>query len=310
MCKEHIKAIKQILKNNHRGSIPVLKCMEHSQGTLKATDLTVMVQVKTPTIADGIWKPEALDYGFKDDTKETEWSVEDFPEFKPDKTVQVVKLTGEDMAKITRAMDFVSKDLTRPVLTGVVLKGKFVYGCDGFKLYRNGLSTEVKDYIIIPAECIKVLKTIKANKHQTWTLEIYDGFEIGFNCGNFTLYSKLIDGSIPQYDELVKDTTYDFVVPIDMKQIANKKDRCLSINKNEQKLYLTDRDGSNAILLSECVTICNDDLGYSEHIEVIMPLIGIEHSVRIDLAVMKQYKGKVVIRFKNKEGTPIFVEER
>lgn len=97
MCKEHITAIKQVLRNNRKGSIPILHCLEHSNGTLKATDLSVMVEIKTPTIADGIWKSEALDYGFKEDTKETEWGVDDiYGYISPNEEVPEVKENFKD----------------------------------------------------------------------------------------------------------------------------------------------------------------------------------------------------------------------
>lgn len=68
MCKEHIKALKQVIKSNNKNTLPILKCMCHSNGTLKATNLEQMVEVETPMIADGIWKDTALDYGFREDT--------------------------------------------------------------------------------------------------------------------------------------------------------------------------------------------------------------------------------------------------
>lgn len=35
MCKEHIKAIKQITKG--KATLPILKCVEYSKGCLRAT---------------------------------------------------------------------------------------------------------------------------------------------------------------------------------------------------------------------------------------------------------------------------------
>lgn len=309
MENNYIKALKQVLKNNNRGSIPILKCLEHSDGTLKATDLTVMVQVKTQTIADGIWKPEALDYGFKDDTKETEWTSADFPEVKPEKLMQELELTGKDMGKIIRAADFASNDQTRPVLTGVTIKGDSVYGCDGYRLYRNKIDNELNDFIILPPECVKILKTVKADKQVIWTVSVYDDFTVAFTCGDFTVYSKLIDGYPPDYDKLAPDTKFDYVAKLDMKQITQKKDKYISIDKEENKIYLCNRDGTDKILISECIVKESGDVGYCEHKEVVMPLTGGGSDLKIDLAVMKQYKKSLTMKFKEKGGTPVIIEE-
>ena len=307
MCKEHVKAIKQILRNNGRGSIPVLKCMEHSNGTLKATDLTVMVQIDTPMIQDGIWKAEALDYGFKDDTKETEWTIQDFPELPEVNTIQEIKLTGDDMAKIIRAMDFTSKDMTRPALTGVTFKDGNVYGCDGYKLYRNKISQAPHDTLVIPAEAVKILKAVKANKRE-WSMTIYDDSTVLFKSGGFKLYSKVIDATPPEYDGLIKDRRYERKAAIDLKQIKNWKDRCIFIERGTSAIYLVDKDMKEKIQIEGEVIDYASSIGDRYHTEVVMPLAD-DRGLRIDLAVMKQYKNKVILKYIDSGYKPVFVEE-
>lgn len=309
MCKEHITAIKQVLRNNRKGSIPILHCMEHSNGTLKATDLSVMVEIKTPTIADGIWKSEALDYGFKEDTKETEWKVDDFPTLEDRKMTQEIELSGEDMAKIIRAMDFASKDMTRPALTGVAIEEQRVYGCDGYKLYRNQISNGVNYTIILPPECVKILKAVKGDK-KNWTLTIYGDEEVAFRSGNFTLHSKLIDAGIPVYEQLLQEREYNYSLELDMKQIKAGKDTVLMVDRDGAKVYLSDRNGGNKILISEGVVKSDGTIGSPKNIEVVMPLTGsFKGYTMIDLAIMKQYKRKIVLRMKDNDDKPVYVEE-
>ena len=309
MCKEHITAIKQVLRNNRKGSIPILHCLEHSNGTLKATDLSVMVEVKTPTIADGIWKSEALDYGFKDDTKETEWGVDDFPTIEEKKMTQEIELSGEDMAKIIRAMDFASKDMTRPALTGVAIEEQRVYGCDGYRLYRNQISNGLDKTIILPPECVKILKAVKADK-KNWTLTMYDDDRVAFRSGNFTLHSRLIDATIPVYENLLKEREYSYSLQLDMKQIKAGKDTALMIDRDGAKVYLSDRNGENKILISEGVVKQDGTIGSPKNIEVVMPLTGgFKGYTMIDLAIMKQYKRKIVLRMKDNDNKPVYVEE-
>lgn len=308
MCKEHIKALKQVIKLNNKNALPILKCMCHSNGTLKATNLEQMVEVEISTIADGIWKDTALDYGFRDDTKETEWTIEDYPEIDLKGLVQEVEISEEDMAKIIRASEFVSKDTTRPVLTGVVLKGRNVYGTDGYKMYRNETGVELTDTINLPTECIKILKAVKADKQGTWTMSIYEDDLVIFTHGKFKLYTKTIYGSTPEYDKVVGSDYYNYDMVVDMKQIKNAKNKVLWGDIKEKKVYIANEDGTDKILVSECLKEDTGELPLSEHKEVVMPLTNREQVV-VSLDHMKMYKGKVRL-FIDKIGyTPIRIVE-
>lgn len=312
MCKEHIKAIKQVLKGANKASFPLLQCLEHSNGTLKATDLTVMVEIQTPTIADGIWKSEALDYGFKEDTKEKQWTINDFPTLDTPKLKQSVALTGDDLGKILRAFDFVSTDMTRPALTGVAISEGNVYGCDGYRLYRNELSTKIDGTIILPKECVKVLKAVKADKKE-WTLDIYDDTELAFKSGGFTLHSNQIDATIPDYDRVIGSGDYNYTMAIDLKQIANKKNKCILVDKNGMDIYIADRDDKNDRIKVEdrVANVVKDsgNVGTYGHKEVVMPLSD-PTDLMIDLAMLKQYKGMIVLRFAEEHISPVYIEER
>lgn len=291
MSKEHIKAFKQVIKTN-KGKLPILKCMCHSNGTLKATNLEQMVELKSEMIADSIWKETALDYGFRDDTKETDWTIEDFPEVELKGLVQEVEVSETDMAKILRASEFVSKDTTRPVLTGVVLKGGNIYATDGYKMYRNKMETEITDTINLPTECVKILKAVKADKQGIWTVSIYDNEIVVFSCGNFKLYTKTIYGGTPEYDRVVGSDHYNYDMVVDMKQIKGKKDQVIWGDIEEKKIYIADENGDNKILVSECLIDNSGELPLNGHKEVVMPLLDKQHIV-VKLELLKAYKGKV-----------------
>lgn len=305
---DYKKAIKQVLKLNSRNALPILKCMCHSNGTLKATNLEQMVEVKTPTIADGMWKDTALDYGFREDTKETGWTIEDYPETDFKGLVQEVEISEEDMAKIIRASEFVSKDTTRPVLTGVVLKGGNIYATDGYKLYRNKMETELTDEVNLPTGCIKILKTVKADKQGTWTMSVYENEQVVFTHGEFRLYTKTIYGMTPQYDSVIGSEYYNYDMVVDMKQIKNAKGKVLWADVEEKKVYLANENGTEKILINECIKEDKGKLPDNEHKEVVMPLSN-KRQIEISLDQMKVYKGKVRL-FIDKIGiTPIRIVE-
>lgn len=309
MANEHIKALKQIIKLNDRNGLPILKCMAHSNGTLKATNLTQIVEVEIPTIDDGIWNETALDYGFRDDTKNTEFTLADYPEVEQGKLIQEVELDETDMAKIIRASEFVSNDLTRPVLTGVVLKGGHVYGTDGYKMYRDKISQEVTEMVNIPKDCVRLLKTVKADKQGTWVMSVYEDDQVVFTHGKFKLHTKTLYGNIPEYDRLIDNARhYQYMVRVDMKQVKAKKTQVLWGDVDEQKLYVANEDGTDKILISECLTICEDELPDTPHREVVMPLADRQHIV-IKLEHLKMYKGKIDIYVDNIGMSPVNIEE-
>lgn len=308
MCKEHIKALKQVIKLNNKNTLPILKCMCHSNGTLKATNLTQMVEVETPMIADGIWKDTALDYGFREDTKETGWTIEDYPEVELKGLIQEVELDETDMAKIIRASEFVSNDLTRPVLTGVVFKNGNIYGTDGYKMYRDKISQEIATEVDIPSTCVKILKTVKADKQGTWTMSIYEDDLVVFTHGKFRLYTKTLYGGTPEYDKVIGSDYYNYDIVVDMKQIKNTKGKVLWADVEEKKLYLANEDGTEKILINECVKEDQGELPYSDHKEVVMPLIN-KQQVVVSLNHMKMYKGKVRLFIDEIGYTPIRIVE-
>lgn len=296
MCKEHIKALKQVVKLNNRGTLPILKMLCHTNGMLMATDLTVMVQIKTPSIRDGIWHADALDLGFREELIDKEYTIEDYPELPETKVVQELELTDEDMAKILRASDFISKDMTRPVLTGVAIKEDKVYGTDGYKMYRNKISNTLTEQVILPTGCVKVLKAFKADKYN-WTLTIYDDARVALTSGNMIIGSKIIEGTLPQYETLLENTTADVEVYLDLNETAGAKGYHLVIDPKKETTEMYNPDSGNRINLGSG-RVGNGHITYGKDYErnVVMPMINHDNkdNIIIDLAVLKPFgKNKV-----------------
>lgn len=299
MCKEHIKAINQVLKNS-RKTLPVLQCLAHQDGKLMATDLTVMVQVDTPNIADGIWKSTALDYGFSDETKSTEFTLDDYPELDLKEIKQEIELTSEDLKKILFASKFVSKDLTRPILTGVAIKGHMVYASDGYRMYKDRLSNELSFTIIFPSECLKVLTAVAADK-RNWTLTLYENDQVALKSGNFTLYSKLIDGRIPEYDMLcANNTTFEECIDLDLKSLTIPKGYYIRLDRVERKLYLYNQDTKEKITVGTDIPTSNGQVDRTDKREIVMAMIGDkEREVIVDPNLLKPYGKKHIKLYAN-----------
>ena len=307
MCKEHIKALKQVIKG--RNTLPILKCIAHTNGKLIATDLTVMVQIDTPTIRDGIWSGEVLDMGFREELLSTEFTIEDYPELPELTPIQELELSGEDMEKILRAGEFISKDTTRPVLTGVAIVGDKVYGTDGYKMYRNAISNSVSEQVILPTECIKVLKAVKAGKHN-WTLDVYGEDQVAFKSGSITIFTKTIYGTLPQYEILLSNTKADTLTYIDLNETTGAKGYQLVIDREKGTTELYNPNTKQRINLgSGRVDTGNILYGDGAERNVVMPMAKTQkNTIAIDLDLLKPYAKKKVKLYNNPHNNQVEVE--
>ena len=170
------------------------------------------------------------------------------------------------------------------------------------------MENELADTINLPTECIKILKAVKADKQGTWVVSVYENEQVVFTHGKFRLYTKTIYGGTPEYDKVIGSDYYNYDIVVDMKQIKNTKDKVLWADIEEKKLYLANEDGTEKILINECVKEDKGELPYNEHKEVVMPLTN-RKQVVVSLEHMKMYKGKVRL-FIDKIGyTPIRIVE-
>lgn len=309
MANEHIKALKQTLKGNAKYGLPILKCLEHSNGKLRATDLTIMTEVETPTIADGIWNATALDLGFKEGTKNKEFTSQDYPTLDPKKPEQIAKLSGDDMAKVLRALEYVSKDTTRPALTGVLISGNKVYASDGYKLFRDTLKEQATTReIILPPQCVNVLKSSKAEKHN-WSLTIYED-EVAFKSGGMTIWSKIIEAQAPRYEDLLLGDSrqnYDRVFEVNLKEKI-PANHVIRVDKETNRVGLRNEETGEFIELSEATREGNGRLTDTDRREIVMALhTGDDKIIELDPRLVKHFKGKV--RFYAKIGGVLEMKE-
>lgn len=293
MCKEHIKAIKEVLKS--KTTLPILKEVAHTRGFIRATDLETFIEIKAPNIPDGVYKPEALELGFKVELIDKDYTTDDFPEVEPGKVKQELELSGDDLTKIIRASEFVSKDQTRPVLTGVALRNNMAFGSDGYRLYSNRLENEVSEPITLPVKLIKVLKALKAEKHD-WNMSVYENDMVALVSGNITVYSKTIDGQQPAYEQILKDYTVSATIILDLATLKAPKDWIVEANREDLTVKVRDRNGDSEVEISKNITLEDgtyEPIGYERNIVMAMNS-GNKNLIHIDPTLFKPYgKSKV-----------------
>lgn len=170
------------------------------------------------------------------------------------------------------------------------------------------MENELTDTINLPTECIKILKAVKADKQGTWTMSVYENDLVVFTHGTFRLYTKTIYGSTPDYDKVVGSDYYNYDMVVDMKEIKNAKGKVLWADVEEKKLYLANEDGTEKILINECIKEEQGELPYNGHKEVVMPLTN-KQQVVVSLDHMKMYKRKVRLFIEKIGITPIRIIE-
>lgn len=132
----------------------------------------------------------------------------ELPELDTEKTVSF-KLSTEDFKTgLSQVMMASSNDTTRPALTGVYFNtfesGLYVAATDGYRLAERKLAKKVEAEVsaIVPSGSLQeVLRSL--DESETEIEILFDETQVKFRLGNLEVTSKLIDGSFPDYRQLI-----------------------------------------------------------------------------------------------------------
>ena len=145
----------------------------------------------------------------------------DFPDLPPDEGTGLVMpgaLIGGSIERVARAA---SRDETRPVLTGVLVRvgaeGLTLVATDSYRLAVESVTLESPPAeqveAIIPARALSELARLAGGKGETAEMVLSESTAL-FRIGDMRLTSRLIDGQFPDYRQLVPtefthDVTFD-----------------------------------------------------------------------------------------------------
>lgn len=132
----------------------------------------------------------------------------ELPELEEDKTVSF-KMKAEDFkAGLSQVMMAASSDMTRPALTGVYFNtfegSLYVAATDGYRLAERKLQDKIKAEVaaIVPAGSLQeVMRSLGDDAEEIEIL--FDETQVKFRLGSIEVTSKLIDGSFPDYRQLI-----------------------------------------------------------------------------------------------------------
>ncbi len=137
--------------------------------------------------------------------------ADDFPELPEIDEVKMVAFKmGVDEFKVgaTQVMVAASNDMTRPALTGVYFNtdggALYIAATDGYRLAERKFIEKVESEVkaIVPASSLsEVMRSLNEEMEEIEIL--FDETQVRFRFGEIEITSKLIDGSFPDYRQLI-----------------------------------------------------------------------------------------------------------
>ena len=157
--------------------------------------------------------------------------ADDFPELPEMDDAKAVKFqmgVDEFKAGLTQVMVAASNDTTRPALTGVYFNtfegALYLAATDGYRLAERKFIEQVESEVmaIVPAASLQeVLRSITDDVEAIEVL--FDETQVRFRMGEVEVTSKLMDGSFPDYRQLIPQQTEV--------QVELKRDELMRITK-------------------------------------------------------------------------------
>lgn len=141
--------------------------------------------------------------------------ADDFPELPELDTEKTVRFTmgAEDFkAGLSQVMMAASSDMTRPALTGVYFNtyegGLYVAATDGYRLAERRLAEKVDAEVAAIVPTVSLQEVMRSLDETQEEIEIlFDETQVKFRLGMIEVTSKLVDGSFPDYRQLIPKQT-------------------------------------------------------------------------------------------------------
>ncbi len=136
----------------------------------------------------------------------------ELPELDKEKTVSFQMGAEEFKAGLSQVMMAASSDTARPALTGVYFNtfegGLYVAATDGYRLAERKLVEKIEAEVaaVVPVNSLQeVMRSLDENQEEIEIL--FDETQVKFRLGNIEVTSKLVDGSFPDYRQLIPKQT-------------------------------------------------------------------------------------------------------
>lgn len=138
-------------------------------------------------------------------------AADEFPELPEIDETKVVKFkmkVDEFKEGLGQVMVAASNDMTRPALTGVYFNtaegGLYLAATDGYRLAERKILEKVDAEVmaIVPAASLRGVMSLLADDMEEIEI-LFDESQVRFRLGEVEVTSKLVDGSFPDYRQLI-----------------------------------------------------------------------------------------------------------
>lgn len=155
--------------------------------------------------------------------------AEEFPTIPSSKQKSQTSIKVTDLSEALRKVAFsAAGDDTRPVLAGVLLKFSdkdiILAATDSYRLAEKKIQTEKKiddREIVVPARTLNELNRILSSIEMDGVVDvIIDETQIFFNVADIKLVSRLIEGSFPNYSQIIPEAS-KITVKADIAELLN-----------------------------------------------------------------------------------------
>lgn len=174
--------------------------------------------------------------------------ADDFPVMPAIQSGEQLQIPSTQLKRALQQVVFAaSSDESRPVLTGVLLRGEgdklHLAATDSYRLAEKTLSIKLAKPvdILVPATAMNDLLRILGDSEETVTIT-YDEQQVLFQVGDVELVARLLDGKYPDYQKLIPD---QFSVSAEL-----KRSELLNVTK-VSSLFARESAGSITIEVDE-----------------------------------------------------------
>lgn len=219
--KDQVNAL--VMASAKMKTLPILRNIRATAGTLEATDLSVAVRITDASItADGFIDAATLKRGGLgvtlsnwDVLQDRESTAEDWPEL-PTANDTPTELNMATISAMVESLSAVSTDDTRPVLTGIHLSNGAVTATDGYRLFSKGGGHSIE--ALIPAKVAKIIKATKLIDNN-WRYGESEN-QATFTNGSITIIAQKIEGNYPEWQGLLPKSS-EYHMKIEAKALAD-----------------------------------------------------------------------------------------
>jgi len=132
----------------------------------------------------------------------------ELPELEADKVVKFAVPVDDFKGGLSQVMMAASNDMTRPALTGIYFNtfegGLYVAATDGYRLAERKIAEKVEAEVsaIVPVGSLQeVMRSLSEDVNEVEIL--FDETQVKFRLDGIEVTSKLVDGSFPDYRQLI-----------------------------------------------------------------------------------------------------------